>query len=70
MVYRPGGSNIRFVSWNCKGVIEPVKHSKVFHQLYQLGTHIVYLQETHLKAKDQLLIKKMGWTSLPFHVSG
>lgn len=64
--YRAGGNNLKFVSWNCKGVNEPVKRSKVLHHLHHLGAHIVYLQETHLKTKDHQLLKRR-WVGQVYH---
>lgn len=45
------GRNVTFVSWNVRGLNNPVKRGKVFSHLKTLGLDIVFLQETHLKDK-------------------
>ena len=64
----PGGGDIRFTSFNCKGLNNPIKRSKVLHHVHQLGAHIVFLQETHLKATDHLKLKK-SWVGQIYHSS-
>lgn len=43
------GGNLKFVSWNCKGINSPVKRTKVLNHLHHLGGQIIFLQETHFK---------------------
>lgn len=45
------GRNVTFVSWNVRGLNNPVKRGKVLSHLKTLGLDIVFLQETHLKDK-------------------
>lgn len=40
--------SVRFVSWNIKGIGNPVKRSQIITHLKYLNTHIAFLQETHL----------------------
>lgn len=62
----PGGRSFTFVSWNCKGVNAPIKRSKILQHLQHLGAHIVYLQETHLRIHDHLLLRRR-WVGQVFH---
>uniref|UniRef100_A0A0E9PP31 Endonuclease/exonuclease/phosphatase domain-containing protein n=1 Tax=Anguilla anguilla TaxID=7936 RepID=A0A0E9PP31_ANGAN len=48
------GSCIRFFSCNVKGMNSPVKRSKVFSHLKSLNADIVFIQETHLRDRDQM----------------
>lgn len=51
----PGnGSSIRFLSWNIKGMGNPVKRSKVFTHLKRHNTDIAFLQETIYVIKTML----------------
>lgn len=50
--------NIRFVSWNVRGIHNPVKRSRVFAHLKSLGSDIIFLQETHLRTTDHGKLKK------------
>lgn len=60
------GSNIRFVSWNVRGLGGPVKRSKVFSHLKGLNTDIAFLQETHLCINDHCRLRK-PWVGQIFH---
>lgn len=51
-----GGHTLRFTSWNVKGLYQPVKRGKVLYQIPSVGPHIVFLQETHLKADNHSLL--------------
>lgn len=62
------GSNIKFISFNCKGLNNPSKRSKVLHHLRHLDAHIVYLQETHLRDGDQARLR-CGWVGQVYHSS-
>lgn len=61
-----GGHALKFTSWNVKGLNEPVKRSKVLHHLQTLGTHIAFLQETHLKTDRHFLLQKR-WVGQVYH---
>ena len=58
--------SLRFLSWNVKGMNRPVKRSRVFSHLKQLRVDIAFLQETHLRVKDQLRVKP-PWAQFYFH---
>lgn len=60
-----GGGVIKFSSWNCKGLNQPIKRSKV---LKHLGVHIAFLQETHLKPSDHTRLRKR-WVGQVYHSS-
>lgn len=62
------GQEICFTSFNCKGLNNPLKRSKVLHHIHQLGAHIMYLQETHLKNVDHVKLRK-SWTGHIYHSS-
>lgn len=62
----PGGSKVRFVSWNVKGLNGPTKRGKIFAHLKKLKSEIIYLQETHLCSSDHLRLKK-SWVGQIFH---
>lgn len=65
---RFGGGEIQFTSFNCKGLNNPIKRSKVLHHVQQLGARIIFLQETHLKVSDHLKLKK-SWVGQIYHSS-
>lgn len=54
----PGGSKVRFISWNVKGLNSPIKIGRIFAHLKKLKSEIIYLQETHLRIVDHLRIRK------------
>lgn len=54
------GGDIKLTSLNCKGLNNPIKHSKVLHYLHHMNVHITYLQETHLKSSDKPKLRR-GW---------
>lgn len=64
----PGGSSLNFLTWNCRGINNPVKRSKVLHHLHLLKAHIVFLQETHLKVSQHLALR-CRWVGQVFHSS-
>lgn len=61
-----GGSKVRFVSWNVKGLNSPIKRGRIFAYLKKLKSEIIYLQETHLCIVDHLRIRK-PWVGQVFH---
>ena len=60
------GSTTRFLSWNVRGLNSPIKRSKVLSHLKRLNADIVFLQETHLRDRDQVRLKS-PWVSDVFH---
>ncbi len=56
------GTPLRFISWNVRGMGNPVKTSKDFIHLKHLHFNIVFLQETHLRLKVLKIIK--GYSAL------
>lgn len=56
---------LRFISWNVKGINNPVKRTRVFTHLKSLRSDVVYLQETHLRSSEQIKLKKT-WISQIF----
>uniref|UniRef100_A0AAX7SM32 exodeoxyribonuclease III n=1 Tax=Astatotilapia calliptera TaxID=8154 RepID=A0AAX7SM32_ASTCA len=60
------GYSFKFCSWNCKGLNQPIKRSKVLHHLQFLGAQVVFLQETHLKISDHFRLRK-GWVGQLYH---
>ena len=61
-----GGANLRFVSWNVKGLNAPVKRGRIFSHLKRLKTEIAFLQETHLVPNDHHRLKA-AWVGQTFH---
>lgn len=57
---------VRWVSWNCKGLNNPVKHSKVLIHLRKLKANFVFLQKTHLCSSDHVRLKK-DWVGQVYH---
>lgn len=62
------GQDLQFTSFNCKGLNNPVKHSKVLHHLHQIGARVIFLQETHLKNLEHQKLKK-SWLGQIYHSS-
>lgn len=57
---------VRFLTWNIKGMGNPIKRSKIFSHLKRLNTDIAFLQETHLRNQDHLKLK-CTWVGDVFH---
>lgn len=49
---------ISFLSWNIKGIHNPVKRSRVSAHIKALGSDIIFLQETHLRSSECTKLKK------------
>lgn len=62
------GNGLNFLTWNCRGINNPVKRSKVLHHLHQLNAHIIFLQETHLKVSQHSSLR-CRWVGQVFHSS-
>lgn len=54
------------VSWNVRGLNNPIKRNKIFSHLSKLHSQIVYLQETKLLNKDHSRLLRGGFTQC-FH---
>ena len=52
------GIQVKFTSWNCRGLNKITKVKQVINRLKQLQSKIVFLQETHLLAGDISKISK------------
>ena len=61
-------TNVRFISWNVKGLNGPVKRARIFNHLKYLKCEIAFIQETHLLLKDQIRLRK-AWVGHVFHSS-
>lgn len=61
-------SNVRFISWNIKGLGGAIKRCRVFSHLKRLKPDVVFLQETHMRNKDQVRLKS-PWVAEVFHSS-
>jgi len=59
-------SNIRFLSWNVKGLNGPIKRARIFQQLKRLKPDVAFLQETHLRRSDHARLRT-NWVSQCFH---
>lgn len=60
------GSLVQYVTWNCKGLNGAVKRGNIMAHLKKLGGDIIFLQETHLKNKDQNRLR-CKWVGQIFH---
>lgn len=58
-----GGSAVKFISWNVKGLNGPVKRGRIFSHLKNLKTDIAFLQNSY-----QLRLKKQ-WVGQIFNSS-
>lgn len=48
---------VNMISWNVRGLGNHIKRAKVFTHLKSLSADISYLQETHIRPKDQTRLK-------------
>lgn len=56
----------KFISWNVKGVNNPVKRQKVMSHLQQLKVDVAFLQETHLCNANVAGLKR-SWVGQVYH---
>lgn len=61
-------SSINIITWNVKGLNNPIKRKKVLTHLKNKNADIVFIQETHLKTSDSSRLKS-GWEGQFFHSS-
>ncbi|CDQ98458.1 unnamed protein product [Oncorhynchus mykiss] len=57
---------IKYISWNTKGVNNPVKRKRVLTHLKGLNANIAFLQETHLRTDEHFRMRK-DWVGQVFH---
>lgn len=62
----PGKDDMKIISWNVKGLNQANKRKRVLSHLQHLGVGIAFLQETHLRNRDQSKIHK-DWVGQIFH---
>ncbi len=62
------GRELRFMSWNVKGLNHLVKRNRVLAHLRQLKVEVAFLQETHLRSTDQSRLN-CRWNGQIFHSS-
>ena len=58
--------NTKYISWNVKGLNNPVKRKKVFTHFKGLNANFAFLQETNLRTVDHFRIQK-DWVGQLFH---
>lgn len=63
-----GGRNntIKYISWNIKGVNNPVKRKRVMTHLKGLNANVAFLQETHLRTGEHFRMRR-DWVGQVFH---
>jgi len=59
-------ADVRFISWNVRGLNGPVKRARILNHLKYLKCEIAFLQETHLLVKDQVRLRR-AWVGQVFH---
>lgn len=50
--------NLKFTSWNVRGLVKLAKVKQVITRLKQIKSSVVYLQETHLLSDEVMKIKR------------
>ena len=63
----PNGA-LRFISWNVKGLGNPVKRAKVLSHLKSFQPDVIFLQETHAKRNVQSVLRA-NWLGQAYHAS-
>lgn len=56
--------NIKIVTFNINGVLNPIKRSKILSKIKKENAHVVFLQETHLNSVGQEKLKRMGFSQV------
>lgn len=54
-------TSVRLLSWNIKGMGSPIKRSRIFAHLKRLKADLVFLQETHMRTKDQVRLRSLDF---------
>lgn len=57
-------SNLKIISFNVNGVLNPIKRSKILSKMKKENAQIVYLQETHLNSTEHEKLKRMGFSKV------
>lgn len=52
------GLEIKFTSWNCRGLQKIKKLKQVMGRLTDLQSKVIFLQETHLSSKEDIRIRR------------
>ena len=52
---------MQFVSWNCRGLGNPIKAQAVKYLLIMVPAEILLLQETNIEEEALLLLRKNNW---------
>uniref|UniRef100_A0AAR2LS66 exodeoxyribonuclease III n=1 Tax=Pygocentrus nattereri TaxID=42514 RepID=A0AAR2LS66_PYGNA len=60
----------KLVTWNIRGLNNPVKRNKIFTHLEKMKSEIVFMQETHMLNKEYLKLKRGGFTQVYHSGSG
>lgn len=59
-------NSLNCISYNVKGLGNPIKRKKILSQLKKLQCSIAMLQETHLSVKEHSKLKRMGGFGIQF----
>uniref|UniRef100_A0A3P8VFN6 Endonuclease/exonuclease/phosphatase domain-containing protein n=1 Tax=Cynoglossus semilaevis TaxID=244447 RepID=A0A3P8VFN6_CYNSE len=59
-------SVIKFTSWKVKGINNVIKRRKIISSLKKEGTHIAFLQETHLSDIEHVKLRR-DWVGQVYH---
>lgn len=57
---------VTFISWNCKGLNDAVKHGDIISHLRTLETDVGFFQETHLRDQDHRRLRA-NWIGQVYH---
>lgn len=55
--------NLKIASLNVKCLGNPLKRKRVLEELKKDGSHVAFLQETHLSKKEQAKLKFPGYST-------
>jgi len=56
--------NIKIISYNINGILNPVKRSKILSKLKKEKAHIALLQETHLSSTEHEKLGRLGFSKV------
>ncbi|MBN3318674.1 CAPS2 protein, partial [Atractosteus spatula] len=58
--------DLKIVTFNVNGVLNPIKRSKILSKMKKEGAHIAFLQDTHLSVLEHEKLRRMGFSKIYF----